>query len=63
MDDYPWVWKSTIEKSIDRLAEDFQENKERYQREFNKILEYKDKVGEEENNVSQSWNANEFCGT
>lgn len=35
-------------KSIDRLAEDFQENKERYQREFNKILEYKDKVGEEE---------------
>ncbi|WP_061245801.1 WGR domain-containing protein [Leptospira noguchii] len=48
VDDYPWVWKSTIEKSIDRLAENFQENKERYQREFNKLLEYKDKVGEEE---------------
>ncbi|EKO63086.1 WGR domain protein [Leptospira kirschneri str. H2] len=48
MDDYPWVWKSTIEKSIDRIADNFQENKERYQREFNKILEYKDKAGEEE---------------
>ncbi|MGQ2799842.1 WGR domain-containing protein [Leptospira santarosai] len=46
--DYPWVWKSTIEKRVDRLAENFQENKERYQREFNKILEYKDKGDEKE---------------
>ncbi|EKP12853.1 WGR domain-containing protein [Leptospira borgpetersenii] len=48
MENYPWIWKDTIEKSMNRLAENFQENKERYQREFNKILEYKEKVDEEE---------------
>ncbi|ASV12477.1 hypothetical protein B2G51_13230 [Leptospira santarosai] len=48
MGDYTRIWKDTIEKSVDRLAENFQENKERYQREFNKILEYKDKGDEKE---------------
>ncbi|EMN12651.1 hypothetical protein LEP1GSC055_2495 [Leptospira borgpetersenii str. Brem 307] len=48
MENYPWIWKDTIEKSMNRLAENFQENKERYQREFNKILEYKEKVDEKE---------------
>ncbi|EMJ91689.1 WGR domain-containing protein [Leptospira alstonii] len=48
LEDYPWVWKNTIEKSIDRLAENFQENKERYQKEFDRILEYKNKVSSDE---------------
>ncbi|MCG6194593.1 WGR domain-containing protein [Leptospira sp. FAT2] len=52
LEDYPWVWKSSIEKSINRLAANFQENKERYQREFNKILEYKDKASSDEEEMT-----------
>ncbi|PJZ58834.1 WGR domain-containing protein [Leptospira barantonii] len=52
MEDYPWVWKSTIEKGIDRIASNFHEHKERYQREFNRILEYKDKSSSDEDEIT-----------
>ncbi|MGJ4752496.1 WGR domain-containing protein [Leptospira kmetyi] len=52
MEDYPWVWKSTIEKGIDRLASNFHEHKERYKREFNRILEYKDKSASDEDEIT-----------
>ncbi|MBM9579209.1 WGR domain-containing protein [Leptospira sp. 201903070] len=48
MEDYVGVWKSTMEQSIERLDKNFHENQERYQREFNRILEYREKVTKEE---------------
>ncbi|AOP35260.1 hypothetical protein A0128_16270 [Leptospira tipperaryensis] len=48
MEDYAGTWKSTMEQSIERLDKNFHENQERYQREFNRILEYREKVTKEE---------------
>ncbi|RHX88325.1 TPR end-of-group domain-containing protein [Leptospira stimsonii] len=48
MEDYAGVWKSTMEESIERLDQNFHENEERYKREFDRILEYKEKVTKEE---------------
>ncbi|TGM53140.1 WGR domain-containing protein [Leptospira adleri] len=48
MEDYAGVWKSTMEQSIERLDQNFHENQDRYKREFDRILEYKEKVSSKE---------------
>ncbi|MBM9501111.1 WGR domain-containing protein [Leptospira sp. 201903071] len=48
MDDYAGVWKTTMEQSIERLDQNFHENQERYKKEFDRILEYKEKVSSKE---------------
>ncbi|MDV6235387.1 WGR domain-containing protein [Leptospira ellisii] len=47
MEDYPWVWKTTMEQSVDRLDRNFAEYQDRYKREFQRVLEYKEKVSDE----------------
>ncbi|TGK34343.1 hypothetical protein EHQ12_16575 [Leptospira gomenensis] len=52
LEDYPWVWKTTMEQSIDRLDRNFTENKDRYKREFDRVLEYKEKTSDEKTKLS-----------